>query len=50
MNTKLKALAALSLVVAGLTVGQAARAADQAPNYISPGIGTLFLEWLSLLR
>lgn len=50
MNSKtLKALAALTLVAAGLLQSTAARAGDVTPNYVSP-IGTLIVIWLSSLR
>jgi len=51
MNTKtLKTLAALSLAVAGLLHGAIAHADDNGtPMYVSPGIGTLVVGWLSTL-
>lgn len=50
MNTlRIKGPATLLLAAIGLACGAAAQAASAAPQYISPGIGTLIAALMSLL-
>lgn len=50
MNTsRIKGLVTPLLVALGLACGCAAKAAVTAPQYVSPGIGTLIAALMSLL-